>query len=295
MEQKVTNNLFATLKMRWSNVEDLWIAGSGIVTALHTQVGESISSGTLLLDINTSPVISWHTLAPFHRSLAEGDTGLDVQMLASLLASTGDLQPSEEQTTYFNSAIADAVINFNQRFGLGTTSDFDYTKIVWLPTETVIIGKSDLQVSQEVVGRTSGYTTRPELLEAHLFDFSRPLSSWDNASIILSNNLEIQLEDREIIPANKLQAIERVVEPGADTVNVQVEQRLGAVSLVPVTAIQRSSSGAACIYDNQQQLQFVDIIGGEAGIVYLSPIVQDKVLANPTDIGLINCSSIKNE
>ncbi len=277
--------------MKWSSVNGLWIATPGLVTAIYVEAGDSVSSSTPILAVDALPVVGWHTPAPFHRSLVEGDRGIDVQMLADILISTGILFSGDKQVTYFDSTLADAVFSFNQRFELSDSSDFDHTKIVWLPSDPVWIASSDVQIGQELFGRTSGFTTRPELLAANLRDFSKQLSSWEQTWIVLPDGTEIALNDEGQVPSTALSALEAVVATGVDALSVRVEQRLGNVSLVPVTAVQRSAAGTACIYTSTQKVQNVDIVGGEAALVYLAPIIEAEVLANPIDLGLTNCGS----
>ncbi|WP_419919201.1 hypothetical protein [Candidatus Poriferisocius sp.] len=291
--QEVTITTFATLELEWSRPEVLWVAASGLVTEVLVQPGYTVPSGSALLNVDGAPLVGLHTPAPFHRALEAGDSGDDVAMLTDALAAAGDLPAETADNTTFTPVVAEAVQQFNQRHNLGNTDSFDPSRIVWLPKRSVVAGQVNLRAGEEVAGRTIGFTLSPELLDARLVGLSRPISDWANTSVILPNGLELPLPEDGLVPANSLTILQEAVDAGVPDLNVRVEKRLGTASLVPVTAVQQSARGDACVYDKHSNVHGAVIVGGEAGIVYISGTSLDEVLANPTALDLANCGGME--
>ncbi len=107
----------------------------GTITALPV-VGQVISQGQMLYEVNGTPVVLLYGAKPAYRSLAAGDMGADVAALNAALVALGYATSSQLDPTFnkFSSATATALKKLQADLGVDTTGRLDLGQAVFLPS-----------------------------------------------------------------------------------------------------------------------------------------------------------------
>ncbi len=116
--------------LRYASIESLTASTSGTVTAVASD-GDLLERGDQIYAIDTEPVVILYGDIPMYRSLSEGATGDDVEMLEANLASLGhhaeeDEDGEEIDTGFvvdgvFDAATTEAVIRWQEDLGVAAT------------------------------------------------------------------------------------------------------------------------------------------------------------------------------
>ncbi len=155
--------LFETDKEEVLNGEASWAEGravvapswSGVVTSIAVAPGALVESGAVILEVDRVRRVGVATEAPFHRLLAEGDTGSDVRELQMFLAEQGFLVATP------NGRFGPQTLRAMQRWAaedlspdLADSTAFDPSWVVWLPeTQPIRVAEiGELAVSQPAPG-----------------------------------------------------------------------------------------------------------------------------------------------
>jgi hypothetical protein len=107
----------------------------GTITALPA-VGQVISQGQMLVEVNGEPVVLLYGAKPMYRSLAAGDTGPDVAALNANLVALGyatsdQIDPASDT---FSSATAAALKQLQADLGIDQTGRLPLGQAVFLPS-----------------------------------------------------------------------------------------------------------------------------------------------------------------
>jgi hypothetical protein len=165
---------------------------SGATFTSLPAVGQVVSQGQVLYQVNGVPVFLIYGSTPAYRSLTEGESGADVEELNYDLVALGEYPHGEGRPTsdVFNAATAYGVRRFQATHGVTPTGTFSLGQVVFLPTSTRIISVSatlgsPAQVGQPVLSATS--TTRQVSIALDASQQSE-VAVGDKVDITLPNN-----------------------------------------------------------------------------------------------------------
>jgi hypothetical protein len=115
-------------------------SGSSATFTALPAVGQEISMGQVLYQVNGAPVVLLYGSTPAYRPLSEGMTGTDVTELNTDLvalgyATSGELSPT---SGYFSSETAYALEKFQVALGVAKTGTLALGQAVFLPTASLV-------------------------------------------------------------------------------------------------------------------------------------------------------------
>jgi peptidoglycan hydrolase-like protein with peptidoglycan-binding domain len=236
----------------------------GTITALPA-VGQVISQGQMLVEVNGEPVVLLYGAKPIYRSLAARDTGPDVAALnANLVAlgyATSDQLDAASDT--FSSATAAALEAFQSSLGVDQTGRLPLGQAVFLPSAirvTAVSGTLGGSAGGPIM--TASSTTRVVTIA---------LNANQQSQVEIGDQVTITLPDNKTTPGEVLSVgtvattpqgggtptVEVVVTPTDPTVTGSLDQAPVRVSIVadtvedamvvPVTALLALAGGGYAI------------------------------------------------
>ncbi len=283
-------------------------AWTGMVREVLLAPGDTVSSGTPVARVDGMLRIAWHSSAPFYRTLAPGDAGVDVRQLQKLLAARG--LPHDSDGRYLTSTrkgVAALAVELGMPRADG--SIFDPTWIVFLPGKSAIVDTILLSVGQPAPALGAEIITQASMLAAaHLVspqqaamagstdplnDTTPPTEALvaEPGEILRIGDLEIPLhDDRSAITDEGIDLLRTLVardRPGiVGRLIAQVETGdAGAVIEVPAVAVHTDPSGATCLRtrdDRDERTVPVTIVAGEGGRVIVTGAISP---GDPVGVG----------
>jgi hypothetical protein len=167
----------------------------GTVTALPA-VGQVVSEGQVLYQVNGAPVVLLYGATPAYRSLSEGTTGADVAELNAALVALGyatssDLDPSSD---YFSSVTATALAGLQAKLGVTENGTLSLGQAVFEPTA----------VRVTTVTATLGAPAQPGQPELQATSTTRQVSialdAAEQSEVAVGDKVTITLPNNETTP-----------------------------------------------------------------------------------------------
>jgi len=103
----------------WEAVASYQVPGGGVITERIFTDGEQAQPGDVLYSVGLRPVVIAQGTIPAFRDLTQGDTGVDVMQLQSMLAATGFF--TGEITGSFGASTLAAVLAWQRSLGIADT------------------------------------------------------------------------------------------------------------------------------------------------------------------------------
>ena len=237
----------------------------GTFTSLPT-VGQVISQGQMLYEVNSQPVVLLYGATPPYRNISEGDTGADIEELNADLVALGEYSGGERAPTSdtFGAATEYGVDKLQAALGVTETGSVALGQVVFLPTAVRITSTTatlgaPAQAGQSVISATS--TTRQVSIALDA-DQQSEVSVGDQVTVTLPNNEAtsgvISSVGSVAVPASSdgssgsptITVLVNLIDPAAagsgDQMAVEVSITTGSVSdalVVPVDALLALSDG----------------------------------------------------
>jgi hypothetical protein len=190
----------------------------GTITSLPT-VGQVVSQGQALYEVNATPVVLLYGSTPAYRSLSAGMTGADVAQLNADLVALGYATSSQLDPTsdVFSSATATALKKLQGDLGLAKTGILALGDAVFLPSEIRVTAVSaTLGMSAGGAILTASSTTRVVTVA---------LSALQQSKVKVGDAVTITLPDNRTTPGVVMSVGSVATAPsggGTPTVNVEV-------------------------------------------------------------------------
>jgi hypothetical protein len=237
----------------------------GTVTSLRA-VGQVISQGQVLYEVNGQPVVLLFGSTPAYRDLSLGESGSDVEQLNEDLVALGDYSTGATVPTWdaFDAATEYGVKKLQGALGVTENGTLALGQVVFLPTAarvtsvTATLG-APIQAGQTVMGATS--TTRQVSIALDA-DQQSEVAVGDRVMITLPNNQSTpgvissvgtvaaaassESSDSAATVTVLVSPTDPAVTGSGDQVPVEVSVTTGAVSgalVVPVDALLALSGG----------------------------------------------------
>ena len=130
--------------------ENLVVNRAGVVTAVGVASGQGITSGSVVLMVESQPVVALATSIPLYRDLSSGDSGPDVAALQAELITLGFLHGTADGR--FGAGTRDAIVALKQSLGFpgGKDGTFALSWYAWLPSTPFIANTVDVRVGNRV-------------------------------------------------------------------------------------------------------------------------------------------------
>jgi Putative peptidoglycan binding domain len=190
----------------------------GTITSLPT-VGQVVSQGQALYEVNATPVVLLYGSTPAYRSLSAGMTGADVAQLNADLVALGYATSSQLDPTsdVFSSATATALKKLQGDLGVAKTGILALGDAVFLPSEIRVTAVSaTLGMSAGGAILTASSTTRVVTVA---------LSALQQSKVKVGDAVTITLPDNRTTPGVVMSVGSVATAPsggGTPTVNVEV-------------------------------------------------------------------------
>ena len=280
------------LILEWSTPDAVTapVGFAGFVTRVYVKPGDRVTSGDRVAQVDGVDRLAWYAPAPFHRRLARGAQGADVEELHRLLAAS--IPDAALDGDLYTSSTATAVNLLAERLGAQAPHGvFEPAWVIWLPKEESIVGSSNLQAGQMAPPTGAVLWEEPSaLVSARLV---RPGTRdepgpFDGATWILSvDGMELLRTTSPVIEGPEaLTKLASLAPPGTDTLGgvVRRDPPVEVISL-PAGAVQASASGATCVWVPDAggfRPVAVDPRGAGPGFVAVAGLdAESEVLANP--------------
>ncbi len=284
--EQVATSAPVEIGLTWREGQSLRTGTAGLVTRLSIESGDSVSSGVAFMSINGQEVVAISSDEPFYRSLSVGAKGADVAQLHAVLRSTGDMDGETSDDQVFGPLLAAAVTRFNARHFATKSALFDHTKIVWIESGQFLVESLLVRAGDELLVGGEIATSPPEL---RAVDFSIELQG---TGAVIYDGARYQYREG-VLSSEAVTAMgQQISDATVTSIAALVEVDLGQVMVVPVTAIQEGLDGP-CVYSRGRSPESITVVGGEGGLVFVETNLADgdSVIANPRQLGLVNCTA----
>lgn len=261
----------------------------GTLTAYDCAVGSTVASGTSMLAVDGTPVLSLHTDTPLYRPLSSGVQGADVAALHAELRTLGYDAPDSDtfswQSVEAFSALAEQVgsVKPTADNGWSVTPQM----LMWLPARTVTVAGCPARTGMRVDAATDAVTTAPLLTGAAVIRTSDARSDQPSAGTrtltVADRTFDITQDTVDMTDRAFLDAVAAsseyaaamsgtqqsgAAQPAADgTVDVTYQWTLKEplqVTFVPPAALYDVTSGAGCLSMDGVPTP-VDIVASQLG------------------------------
>jgi hypothetical protein len=123
----------------------------GLVTSVLVKPGDTMSTGSPIVEVDGVRRVAAATPRPFYRSLTLGDVGPDVDQLVAFLTAIGKLPPDRPNDRPYDQSLGRAVKALAADLGIREPDDkswmdFDNTWVVWMPGENLLVDEVRLTV-----------------------------------------------------------------------------------------------------------------------------------------------------
>ncbi|KFI61935.1 hypothetical protein [Bifidobacterium cuniculi] len=140
----------------------------GTLTAYDCAVGATVESGTSMLAVDDTPVLSLHTNTPLYRALTSGVQGADVAALHAELRTLGYDAPDSDTFSWQSVEAFNALAE--QVGSVKPTADNGWSvtpqMLMWLPARTVTVAGCPARTGMHVDAATDVVATAPLLTGA---------------------------------------------------------------------------------------------------------------------------------
>lgn len=280
---------------------------SGLLTSL-TEADGPVSSGQELFAVDGVPVLAQPGTVPLHRELRWGDEGVDVQVLSRFLVDVGLLEEEFADDT-FGPDMREAVVQLQERLGVHADGVFRPSYVAYVPQSAGALGAPLMTVGSTVAAGEVVLDTAPVPARIRFTPTSTgaSLANLQGAPLTLTfDDLQIPVSGLDPTP-EELAAIygglreavangEAQVMAGEPSGSGEPEQYDGGLlslaepqvrGVVPGTAVYITSSGAQCLFHQQQDdsgwapvpAPVLESAVGMLGAVYVEPALIDARIA----------------
>lgn len=252
-----------------SDETPLTVSASGVVTALSTSAGGTITSGSSPLEVAGLPLLALHTGVPLHRDLSQGMRGSDVRSLQEELARLGYAVTPDGS---YGLGTSRAVRQLKESVGLSRPdSTLALTGVVWLPAESVTTTGWDATLGSTLAagdpcGTVPGQLTAVTLASApvSLTPGERTLTLWGHSTTLAD---PVRATAPEFIAAiastSDYAGLQGEEEPQHPVATLSLTEPLSALK-VPPTALFAIDGDDACIQSGDTPIR-VTVLGAALG------------------------------
>jgi hypothetical protein len=294
----VTSTQPVALTLTWDEGRELVSpAWGGVVTAVDLQPGGTLASGQQVAAVNGVARLAFASAVPFHRPLAQADTGPDVAALNDLLLALGIIDALPADPRFYSFATSLRVRDLEERLGIApTTGVFDPGWVAWLPAEVMTLGAVELRVAVPAPSPGSPFASEAPRITAVAVqpaNQSAPLAVEPGIPFVLRiGDLELPLGDDGSLAEAGFAALAATVEPLSEQASGVVERATPLDALaVPSTAIVTGATGGLCAWvaagtNGGYEARPVTVGDSRSGITNVVTGLQpaDQVLANPSEV-----------
>ncbi|MDR3069536.1 MAG: hypothetical protein LBU38_00800, partial [Propionibacteriaceae bacterium] len=229
---------------------------SGTVTASSCAVGKAAKSGERLLLVNGSAVVALATQTPLWRDLQLREKGEDVKALSRELKRIGAYKGSV--TGVVTRALVDSFNKFMTKAGVASSGvdrqSISASRIVWLPSASVRLGKCLVEVGDEIDAGTVLFASEIQVASARVALLPADISPGQHVLDIEGASIPVDdkgaVLDEEGLAAIAGTASFQAAEVGNGLASIQAHFRLVEpieVSVVPPAALAAvGGSSATC-------------------------------------------------
>ncbi|MDR2975310.1 MAG: hypothetical protein LBV00_11485 [Propionibacteriaceae bacterium] len=274
-----------------SAVVPLSVNTSGTVTAISLAAGSIISSGSVVLSVDSVPVIALHTTTPLYRDLKQGDEGADVLALENELARLG--YPLASPSEQYGAQAAQAVAALRKAAGDSSKgTDLPLAQILWLPTQDVSASTVTAKLGASVkpdepiaeVGGTLSSITADDPSRLAL-DVGPMIMQWGDASAPIAADGTVS--DPAFIAAVQTSAdyaaIRTSETPTSTPVKVRLETPVTTLR-VPPAAVYSVRDGSGCIQSLGEPIP-VTVVASDLKGTLVIPVGEARPQPSSVDIG----------
>ena len=293
--------------------EVLLAPASGVVTAVYAQPGTAVQSGVPLVDIDGVRVTAFKEASPLFRDLAIGDSGADVEQLATFLVHLEYLAP-EKVSTKFSWPIEAAVEEFQDQIGADDDGVFKLRYVSFVPMQLTTIAEISASVGSPVSSGSPFAEGNPSVTAitfSPLTEDSRALDRLQDSPVIFtaagfslelpsSDPPEESLGEVALSFSNAAAKADLSISEGADG---SLKYSGGTLALldgvvrgaVPSSAVVVASSGRSCVFSALPAAAKSDSIANAESVpLESSQSATGEIGVTTTDSTLIGATIIRD-
>ncbi len=265
---ETTQNQSATLTIKMEPVREVGAGtGQGMVSAIHIDVGDELTQGTPLFDVNGQRVWALLSETPVYRDIRYRDRGPDVAALQDFLLTQIEFTAPNKGTV--DQATVSAIRAWQRETGQARTGIAEAARFVWLPKEFTV-SESNLVLGHPLPAPGAALFTESNLLGTLTIAAEQPVDPGQYAVIVVAQKVPVTLGDDQEWTFDDPQDLGKILalhtkptEPGADQsqtlglkdliIEGRIERALPIVGVaVPAASVIDSQSGAgSCVWELQ--------------------------------------------
>lgn len=260
----------------------------GVVTRVLVEAGGVVGSGSVVMEVQDSPVVAMASSAPLWRDLSLGATGSDVRRLQEFL--TGLSLFDGEVDGRFGEDTRRAVVALQEQAGLdGPRGVLRLEQVVW-------IGEGrDLPVAEVLVQPGQAVSAGSPVFRAPDVPAAVMVSEPSGGLGLSATQVELVVGERsasyepgsgQVQDPAFVQAVAQALGPGGEGIGQVRAAATEEVLVIPSSAVVVDTSGATCVFPDATAAPVpVEPVGGGLAATELpadTPL--STVLANPREV-----------
>jgi len=277
---------------------------SGLTTAVTATPGQTLRTGDLVGSVDGVDVLALVGPAPFHRPLALGDKGADVELLEGLLMLLGYLDADHVVSGKASRSVSAAIGKLNTAAGSDRVRvsprggvvgpEFDPGLVLWVGETPFDVGAVLIEVGALWPGRGGAVLQGLSTLDAVTLatgDDANPTSDLQLTAgyVLVIDETAIPLDQEGAISREGRARVQELVDSGKTEfiASVRLETPINVVKVPPSAVVEGVER--TCLYstaaDGSIEQTPIELVGSSYGtaMVVTSGAIQD-VIANPGDV-----------
>lgn len=264
------------------------VNADGVVTRVVAQAGSTVDSGSVVVEVEDSPVIAMAAQAPLWRDLSQGAVGQDVARLQQFLA---DLSLFDgEVDGRFGAGTRTAVVALQEQAGLvGPRGVLLLEQVLWIGEgEELMVGEVLVAAGQPVA---AGVPVLRAPAVATALVVSEPsgglgLAAVDAELVVGEQATPYQPGSGRVEATDFVHAVAADLGPGGEGIGQVRAASTEEVLVIPSSAVVVDASGATCVFPDATAAPVAVVpVGGGLAASELAPDTPlSSVLANPREV-----------
>lgn len=281
-----TGEAEVAVSLRPSDAVPVRTAATGLVTRVQVEVGDSVTTGSVLLTVGDVDVVAYEADRPLHTDVAEGASGPPVALAQSILAALG-VYHGEVDGKARASTVA-AVLAFNKAHGVGPSRVLSVASLAWIgpapvvPQQVLVSAGDSLEAGDDLFETTSAYAA------VEVTPTSATLPDGDLVLEVRGLIAPLDRTTMTVTDASFMAAVAGALGADAEkggTGTVRLAHPVDVGSL-PASAVVMDDAGRTCFFDGVAgDPVAVTPAGGSLGSVTVDvSLVGRPVLVNPREV-----------
>lgn len=281
---RVRTKVAVTYELRSDPGMTVASGAGGLLTWVDVVVGDRLTTGRTLAEVNDRPIVGMVSPRPLYRSLEVGDEGRDVIAVERLLRDLGFL--SDQPDTLFDFGTAEAVNAFNLRYSQPPSfGAFDMAAVAWLGSTPLRVAEVNARPGEQIQPGERLVTGPPRPTAVAVVEPESGIASTNDGHELHVGSVSTPYVagSGEVSEVAGVRRIAQATPPSGEGTGEVVSAAVELIIRVPASAVVTDTNGKLCVFESPTGPPFqVTPIRGQFSVVELPASTGlTQVLVNP--------------